>query len=1405
MNIAKITRQSGIMLLILLIINTTIFSYHDANIALGAEENHEDGTGGMINPNGPQEFEDSIISKNATYTGNPGEYFIDLNIEGKDQEVVEPTDIVLVYDNSNSMATNNRVGVAYDATSDFINQMLTSENENIRIALVSFGTHVMDGRRNSIYGGRMGSYSYKTLTDNPNTLINQLPTNVPRDRGTSGNGGTYTQEALVEASNILASSTAENRVIITITDGVPTISHDGRQIQGNGTDFFYSYGSRNHGTNTINAASDIQANNIDMHSIGIEISGDAGATQAQAEYVMENIASIDSQYYNAEQVTEIVDILSQISTGLLATINDGKVVDPMGEMVDLSLMDNSFDSASDDTLSDGDYYLSASEPSLLNGVTVSLEDETITLDNLNLAEGQSINLRYRIHLDTENETFEGGTYFQTNGETTLVPSPNSDTVRTFDVPSIRGTALEISGNKIWEDTGGESNRPDEIEINLYRNTEGGQESFVETATVSPDENDEWNYIFEGHPMYSSRGQLYDYYVKEVTVDGYDTSYGEDGRDVINTLISEPSITLVKTSDKEAVSEVGEEVTYTFEIENTGNVIIDNIVLNDPMLGGDIELETAVLEPEEITTVNVTHTVTQEDLNSSELENIASVTGEDPTDTPVEDEDTVVTPTEQNPSIELVKSADREDLVAGENVQYSFTATNDGNVTLSNVSIVDELEGMDDIEYLTINDEEITDLENIVLHPGDVLAAAANYQITQNDVNSGQLHNVANVSGTPPTGDPVTDEDEVTLTQEARSSITLEKTADRNDLVADEAINYTFTATNTGNVTLTDVNISDALDGLSGIEYQTIDGEPIEDVESITLQPGQVLVATADYTITQGDVDSGVVDNHATVAGTPPNADEPVEDDDNVTVPQDIEGSLTLEKTSDVDEIIEAGQSVVYTFLITNNSNVTMSDIVLDDPMLGGNIELPETELAAGASTTVDVEYQATQEDMDNGTIENIATVNGTDSRDNDHEDEDTDEIPVAPIPEPELESGISLEKITDTEEIIEVGQEVTYTFEITNTGETNLEDITLTDEMLGGNIELEDTSLAPEESIQISAKYTIKEADLEKDVLKNVATVTGVNPEDPESGNPPTDEDEVETPVNAPTDVEESPGISLVKDSNVDKVTEIGEVITYTFTIENIGDVELNNILLNDPMLGGDLNLENTVLAPGEQMSVSQEHIVTEEQFEYATITNKALVTGDSPGGDRVESRDEVKVTTESEQPDEEKPDLVTAKSVNGKGSHTVSDNSEVFTYEIETIIDDTLDIDSFSITDSVDNRISIDSVDITIDRTAASGVSDEAESLMAQRSEIEKELQAAKDELAALNKAMENQEEEATEEPSAEETVEEATEEPSAEETVEEATEEPSAEETVEEATEEPSAEETVEEATEEPSAEET
>ncbi|WP_197272200.1 Cna B-type domain-containing protein, partial [Salinicoccus sp. YB14-2] len=566
----NLTKSFGLFVLTLLVsIVASLALLSNFNDEVLADVVHEDGTGGMINPEGPQEYEESIISKNATYTGTPGEYFIDLKVEGKDGEIIEPTDIVIVYDNSNSMATNNRVNIARNAVTDFINQMLTEDNENIRMALVTYGTFVMDGRANTLYGGRMGDFSYKSLTTNPNNLINKLPTNIPSERGAGGDGGTYIQDGLNEANRILASSNAENKVIITITDGAPTISHDGYRVQGRGTAFHY--GNTNHGVNTINAAKTIQQNGIDMHSIGIELAGDAGASLAQVTNVMENIASTPEQYYNASEVSQIVQILNQISTGLIGSVQNGSVTDPMGEMVDLGIRGDGFTSASNNELSDGDYYLSASDSSILNRARVSLDGETIRVDNINLSADEYINLRYKVHLDTEHESYNQDTNFPTNGTTTFNPNTNNPDapIREFEVPQIRGTTLEVSGMKVWDDTGGENNRPDSIDIHLYRSTgDRGEGTHIASATVEPNENDEWTYEFGTYPSYSPRGEVYDYYVQEVTVDGYTSEYSEDGLDVTNILNSEPSLELIKTSDVEVLTEAGQEINYTFEVRNT---------------------------------------------------------------------------------------------------------------------------------------------------------------------------------------------------------------------------------------------------------------------------------------------------------------------------------------------------------------------------------------------------------------------------------------------------------------------------------------------------------------------------------------------------------------------------------------------------------------------------------------------------------------------------------------------------------------------------------------------------------------------------------------------------------------------------------------------------------------------
>jgi uncharacterized repeat protein (TIGR01451 family) len=78
----------------------------------------------------------------------------------------------------------------------------------------------------------------------------------------------------------------------------------------------------------------------------------------------------------------------------------------------------------------------------------------------------------------------------------------------------------------------------------------------------------------------------------------------------------------------------------------------------------------------------------------------------------------------------------------------------------------------------------------------------------------------------------------------------------------DVITYTFTVENTGNVTLSDISISDALPGLSAISPATI----------ATLAPGATTSFTATYTITQIDLDNGSVSNSATANAEDPNGD-----------------------------------------------------------------------------------------------------------------------------------------------------------------------------------------------------------------------------------------------------------------------------------------------------------------------------------------------------------------------------------------------------------------------------------------------------------------------------------------------------------------------------------------------------
>ena len=180
------------------------------------------------------------------------------------------------------------------------------------------------------------------------------------------------------------------------------------------------------------------------------------------------------------------------------------------------------------------------------------------------------------------------------------------------------------------------------------------------------------------------------------------------------------------------------------------------------------------------------------------------------------------------------------------------------MTLTNVEVDDSLTGSVDLAVTPST-----------LAPGATGTATATYTITQADIDNGSVSNQATATGTPPIGANVTDvsddnsnlEDDPTVTPLTQTpGIAIIKSGTFNDENSDtfaqvgETISYTFTVENTGDVTLTNVTVTDPL--------VTVSGGPI------TLAPGasDTTTFTATYTLVQSDIDNGFVDNQATATG-----------------------------------------------------------------------------------------------------------------------------------------------------------------------------------------------------------------------------------------------------------------------------------------------------------------------------------------------------------------------------------------------------------------------------------------------------------------------------------------------------------------------------------------------------------
>jgi hypothetical protein len=152
----------------------------------------------------------------------------------------------------------------------------------------------------------------------------------------------------------------------------------------------------------------------------------------------------------------------------------------------------------------------------------------------------------------------------------------------------------------------------------------------------------------------------------------------------------------------------------------------------------------------------------------------------------------------------------------------------------------------------------------------------------------------------------------------------------------------------------------------------------------TLQPGQIVTATQAYAVTQADIDAGHVTSSATIIGSPPKG-PPITPplghlDTTLTSSPVLEFSKTAD-ASGVGDPARVGDVLTYTFRAKNAGDALLSEVTINDPMLGLAALVyawpgAAGTLSPGQSVTATATYAVTRADIDAGAITNAATATG---------------------------------------------------------------------------------------------------------------------------------------------------------------------------------------------------------------------------------------------------------------------------------------------------------------------------------------------------------------------------------------------------------------------------------------------
>lgn len=599
------------------------------------------------------------------------------------------------------------------------------------------------------------------------------------------------------------------------------------------------------------------------------------------------------------------------------------------------------------------------------------------------------------------------------------------------------------------------------------------------------------------------------------------------------------------------------------------------------------------------------------------------------------------------------------VLEGGTVTYTVTVTDNGPGDSSGFSVDDPLPA--GITAVSVTSDASTQADpsggctvsNDAASANDVncvegpLANGASFVITITGTapdSTGDLVNTATVTGLDaetdgcgPTTDPACNNSSSVTTAVNSASLDIAKSADVNAFTAaGQTINYTYVVTNTGSATLSNISVSDDL--IASV-----------DCPETTLAGGDSEMCTGSYTTTATDISNGSVTNSATASGDacqvavnviragsvgsgPDGVNGPDGPDGQscsvtsaaaaVTVPY---AALSLAKSAEVSAFTAAGQSIDYSYLVTNIGQTTISNISVSDSLIA-SVDCPQSSLDPGASEICTGSYTTTANDVSSGSVTNTATASGS----------------VCPAKARTASSGgqpsctvssgsssvtvplaaLSVAKTANVSSFTAAGQTIDYSYLVTNIGQTALSNISVSDSLIA-SVNCTQSTLAPGNSETCTGSYTTTATDVASGSVTNTATAGGnfCPPGSPKQIWPTVANCTVSsssTSVTVPL-----AALKVVKSSATRNYSKVGDIVSYRFLVTNIGEATLSGIRVHDtevaPATQANLSAIScpaATLRGGTSETCTASYTVTKADLDHGSVTDSATASG-MPAGSK--------------------------------------------------------------------------------------------------------------------------------------------------------------------------------------------